>query len=423
MATVVELPRLSDTMEEGVVARWRVKVGDMVKRGQVIAEIETDKATMEFESFDAGVVLRLIAPEGQTLALGAPIAVLGQEGEDPSAALAGHGGNGAATAVPVAIPVTEPTAAAAASGVAAGPAAGVAVAPASSGRVPASPVARKLAREHGLELSHIPGSGPHGRVVKADVERAAQGAPATAATLSPDRDEHGRPFVHRERTLVAHSQMRKTIAKRMSQSKPGAPHFYLTVRTHMAAAVRLRREFNEAVTATKVSINDLVVMAAARGLRDHPECNVDYTPEGMVRHGNVDIGVAVAVPDGLVVPVVRFADQKSLRQISIEVRDLATRAKERKLRPEEMTGSTFSVSNLGMFGVSEFSAVVNPGEGAILAVGALEDAAVVMDGQVGVQPIMAMTLSCDHRAIDGATGARFLATVREYLERPLKLFT
>jgi pyruvate dehydrogenase E2 component (dihydrolipoamide acetyltransferase) len=266
-------------------------------------------------------------------------------------------------------------------------------------------------------------------VVKADVESALRGgsgaarAGVPAGSLAADRDEHGRPFVSRENTVVPHSQMRKTIAKRMSVSKPGAPHFYLTMRIRMDAAARVRQQYNDAIEGAKVSFNDLIVSASAKALRDHPECNVNYTPEGLVRYGNVDVGVAVAVPDGLIVPVVRYADQKSLRQISIEVRDLAGRAKDKRLKPEEMTGSTFSVSNLGMFGVSEFSAVVNPGEGAILAIGALEDAPTVVDGKVEIAKLMSVTLSCDHRAIDGATGAVFLGTIRSYLEQPMKLFT
>jgi pyruvate dehydrogenase E2 component (dihydrolipoamide acetyltransferase) len=434
MATVVELPRLSDTMEEGVVAKWRIKEGDKVKRGQVIAEIETDKATMEFESFDQGIVLKLVAEEGETLNLGAPIAVFGKKDEDISQVLEGLSKAEPANAAPA--EPSEPREPAA-SAPAPSPAADAPAAPVESAaqvipfdsRIPASPVARKLAREHGLDLGQIAGSGPHGRVVKADVERAmsegtGKAGPARGAgSLAADRDEHGRPFVSRENTLVKHSQMRKTIAKRMSVSKPGAPHFYLTMKIRMDAAAEVRKQYNEAVDGTKVSYNDLIVSAVGKALRDHPECNCNYTPEGMVHYGNADVGVAVAVTDGLVVPVVRYADQKSLRQISIEVRDMAGRAKEKKLKPEEMTGSTFTVSNLGMFGIAEFSAVVNPGEGAILAIGAMEDTPVVEEGEVRICKVMTVTLSCDHRAIDGATGAVFLGTVQSYLEQPMKLFT
>ncbi|HVI03155.1 MAG TPA: dihydrolipoamide acetyltransferase family protein, partial [Enhygromyxa sp.] len=377
MATVVELPRLSDTMEEGVVAKWRVAVGDKVKRGQVIAEIETDKATMEFESFDSGVVLALVAQEGETLPLGAPIAVFGQPGEDPAAALASAGGKpapappsppstpeaqaeveaeadrqaAAAEAAPVAASTPKPAPAASQP---------VSIDP-NSRRIPASPVARKLAREHGLDLTAIPGSGPHGRVVKADVETAARDgvgkpAPAGAPTEAPpsysaELDAWGRPYATRPEQRVKLSQMRKTIARRMSQAKREIPHYYLTVDVDMEKATSFRAELNAAIDGNKVSFNDLIIKAVARALRAFPAMNSAYAETEYVRHGDVHVGVAVAVDDGLVVPVIRYADQKSLEAISLEVRDLGKRARKKQLRPEEMTGSTFSVSNLGMFGI------------------------------------------------------------------------
>ncbi|MBZ5715241.1 2-oxo acid dehydrogenase subunit E2 [Nannocystis pusilla] len=462
---MVTLPRLSDTMEEGVIAKWRIKVGDKVKRGQVIADIETDKATMEFESFDAGTVLKLVAPEGEAMPVGAPIAVFGQPGEDPDAAGAPAKAEPAAPAKaepapakPVA-PEPQPeskdevkAAAAAAEASATGDESTVpkASAPATGpegqvdrGRIPASPVARRLAREHDLDLGQIQGSGPHGRVVKSDVEQAiakgptarpvargpvgpAEHAPAfssSAGTPAAEVDEYGRPYVSRPDRTVKLSQMRKTIAKRMGQAKREIPHIYLTMPIVMDRAVALRAEFNLSVDGTKASLNDLVILAAARALRKHPRVNAYYTDNGIVERGDVHVGVAVALDDGLIVPPVRFADQKTLKQISIDVRDLGTRAKEKTLKPEELTGSTFTVSNLGMFGIEEFCAIVNPGEAAILAVGAVQDEAVVEDGKLVARKRMRVTLCSDHRVFDGAESAKYLQTLRKLLESPLSLLT
>jgi len=506
MAKVVELPRLSDTMEEGVIAKWHVAVGDTVKRGQVIAEIETDKATMEFESFDAGVVLELLAPEGETLAIGTPIAVLGKAGEDAKAALAGRGGagaKGAAKAEPAekkAAAKAEPaekkgaakkgaekaepaekkgaakkagpeaeeaeeaeveddaeaadddvgkgeagatkaesklvkeaeaalaTAETGASRGEAEPAEGdEAEASASEGRIAASPLARRLAREHGVELTKISGSGPHGRIVKSDVEAAAKAKAAGPAkptkgapVVGGEVDARGRPFAVRPDEPVKLSQMRKAIARRMSQANAEIPHFYLTTVVDMDRAVALREELKTALDA-KVSFNDLVLLAAAKALRTHPEVNAYWDGATVVRRGNVHIGVAVAVDEGLIVPVIRFADQKSLREIADAARDLGQRGRDKKLLPDEMSGSTFTVSNLGMFGIDEFAAVINPGEGAILAVGAIADTVVAKAGQVAIGKRMKMTLACDHRVMDGATGAKFLATLRGLLEQPLAM--
>ncbi|MCX4239777.1 dihydrolipoamide acetyltransferase family protein [Paraliomyxa miuraensis] len=444
MAKIVELPRLSDTMEEGVIAKWHVAEGDKVKRGQLIAEIETDKATMEFESFDAGVVLRLLAPEGETMAIGTPIAVLGKPGEDVEAALAAHG-SGGATAAPAeaapepaakAAPEPAPEPAAAPTEAAAAPAPSATPAPPASpaegdrapGRIAASPLARRLAREHGIELSSITGSGPHGRVIKTDVEAAAAGraaapgaAPAAASVpAGVELDASGRPLLVRPDEPVKLSQMRKAIARRMSQANAEIPHFYLTTVVDMDRAVALRDQLKSAIEA-KVSFNDLVLMAASRALRVHPEVNAYWDGQTVVRRGNVHLGVAVAVDEGLIVPVVRHADQKGLRELAEQARDLGLRGRDKKLAPQEMSGSTFTVSNLGMFGIDEFSAVINPGEGAILAVGAIADTVVVVDGQVGVGKRMKMTLACDHRVMDGATGAKFLATMRGLLEQPLAM--
>ena len=474
MATVVELPRLSDTMEEGVIAKWRIKVGDKVKRGQVIAEIETDKATMEFESFDSGTVLKLIAAEGETLPIGAAIAVFGAAGEDPDAGAkpAGTASATSATAATAASPATSaasklapkeegasgevdaPAPPASATGSEAPAAKDRSEKPASDdGRVPASPLARRLAREHDLELGGIQGSGPHGRVVKADVDQAiAAGttpaarkpapapapAPATAGAASGERpaakvsaapgvpggeaDADGRPYVSRPTKTIKLTQMRKTIVKRMGQSKREAPHIYLTTAIRMDRAMAIRAELNLAVDGTKISVNDLIVLACARALRKHPKVNSNYTEQGIVEYGDIHVGVAVALDDGLVVPVIRFADQKSISAISRESRDLGLRAKNKELRPEEMTGSTFTISNLGMLGVESFMAVVNPGESAILAVGATNEEAVVDNGAIVIRKVMRVTLCSDHRAFDGADSARFLQTLKSLLENPMALF-
>ena len=478
MATVVTLPRLSDTMEEGVIAKWRIKVGDKVKRGQIIAEIETDKATMEFESFDSGTVLKLVAAEGEALPVGATIAVLGQPGEDPDA---GGKTSEAKASKPVEgttpIPGTAPPEGAHGEAKLADPKGDAATAevnagagdasakptspegqvakdmpqkPAASddGRVPASPLARRLAREHDLEIAQIPGTGPHGRVIKTDVEQAiaasgkapaqadaataagdrpAQRAPATgatgiASTYSTEADTDGRPYVSRPTRTIKLSQMRKTIVKRMGQSKREAPHIYLTTAIHMDRAMAVRGELNTVLEGTKVSVNDLIVLACARALRKHLKVNSNYTEAGIVEHGDIHVGVAVALDDGLVVPVIRFADQKSISAISRETRDLGNRAKGKELRPEEMTGSTFTISNLGMLGVESFMAVVNPGESAILAVGATNDEPVVEAGAVVVRKVMRVTLCSDHRAFDGADSARFLQTLKSLLEAPMALF-
>jgi pyruvate dehydrogenase E2 component (dihydrolipoamide acetyltransferase) len=423
-------------MEEGVVAEWRVAVGDKVKRGQVIADIETDKATMEFESFDKGTVLALVAEPGTTLPIGAPIAVLGKPGEDPAPALAAFEAEAgpilqATEAHPAAPaePEPPPTTGASAPGDAVFESSSQSATPVltrDDGRIPASPIARRLAREAGLELGQIRGSGPHGRVVKSDVDAAiaagpGAGAPASAA-FSSDTDEFGRPYVRREDTREKPSLMRRTIAKRMTQSQQQIPQFYATIEIEMDRAAQVRGELNLAVDGTKVSFNDMVVLGVARALMVHPEINATWIDGERVMRGNIDVGMAVAVSGGLVVPVVRNTEQKTLAAISRETRALGKKAKDKTLTPDEMTGSTFTVSNLGMFGIKDFVAMVNPGEGAILAVGAVADQAVVRDGEMVVRKMMSVTAACDHRVIDGAMAARFLATLRQILENPMHLF-
>jgi len=463
MATIVQLPRLSDTMEEGAIAKWHVAPGDKVKRGQVIAEIETDKATMEFESFDAGVVLELVASEGQTLPIGSPIAVLGQPGEDPKAAL-GKGGAPAKAEAPrkdgapaneaaepakprraegqdISAPL-EPAVAQATGrvaenapadkpGQAVEPIAEVRTAPKTGngvrtgdgGRVPASPLARRIAHEHGVPLAEIEGSGPHGRVVKADVDKA-----VAARGTTPERGKGPglpmRPSLEapaRADKPLQLSQMRKAIARRMAQANAEIPHFYLTIVVDMDRVAATREELGKALPDAKVSYNDFIVLACARALVAHPEVNAFWNGETIVQRGDVHVGIAVAVDEGLVVPVIRQTDRRSLREIAELARDLGTRARGKKLAPPEMTGSTFTVSNLGMFGVEAFAAVINPGEGAILAVGAILDEPVVKDGSLAIGKRMRMTLACDHRVMDGATGAKFLGTVRTLLEQPIAM--
>lgn len=433
MASIIELPRLSDTMEEGVIAQWHIAVGDKVKRGQVIADVETDKATMEFESFEAGLVLKLVASEGETLPIGAPIAVFGKEGENADAVLANHGGATAPAAPAVAkqdpAPTTQPPVADAPTPapkpVVTAPVAAEAPSPTlDDGRIAASPLARRLAREHGLRLADIEGSGPHGRIVKTDVDAAAAGTSArppssTGVVPAPSAPS---PFVKADEPQQL-SQMRKTIAKRMAQANAEIPHFYLTTEVDMGAVVALRKELKTTLPDTKISFNDFILLAAARALVDHPGVNAYWDGQTIIRRGDIHVGFAAAIDEGLIVPVVRYANYKTLRQIAAEVRDLSTRAREKRLGPDEMSGSTFTVSNLGMFGITEFAAVVNPGEGAILAVGGIKEAVVVEDGDPVVGHRMKMTLSCDHRVMDGAVGARFLATLRGYLESPLTILT
>lgn len=397
-----------------MIAKWHIKPGDKVKRGQLIAEIETDKATMEFESFDAGVVLELVAPEGKTLAIGAPIAVFGQVGEDPRAALLAASGTPTVVSVAapaIAAPATPPTAArelAAPTSLAKITVTDGAV---DARRIAASPLARRLAQEAGLSLAAIPGSGPHGRIVKSDVERAATAGPTVRPTAAPPQPAGD--------TVVELSQMRKAIARRMAQANAEIPHFYLTIVIDMGRVAAIRDEL--AAAEVKVSFNDFVVLGCAKALRLHPEVNAFWNGQTIVRRGDIHIGIAVALEEGLVVPVVRHADSLSLSRIAEQARDLGARARTKTLEAAALSGSTFTVSNLGMFGIEAFAAVVNPGEGAILAVGGISDEAVVVGGQLAVGKRMRVTLSCDHRVMDGAQGARFLATLRGLMEHPVRL--
>lgn len=404
MAELITLPKMSDTMTEGVIVKWTVKVGDTVKSGDVLAEVETDKATMDMEGYAKGTVLYL-APEGQAIPVDAPIAVVGNTGEAYEDLLKG-GSAGPAAEVPA------PAAAPEAPAPAAAPAA-VAVSPASDDRVKASPLAKKIAAEKGIALHGIQGSGEGGRIIKKDIE-SADSAPVVAAPVS------AAPLGQESYTDTPISQMRKTIAARLSESKFTAPHFYLTVEINMDKAVEAREAMNQ-ISEVKISMNDLVVKAAGMALIKHPKINSSWLGDKIRMNHHVHIGVAMAVDEGLLVPVVRFANQKSLSQISTEVKAYGAKAKEKKLQPADWQGNTFTISNLGMFGIDEFTAIVNPPDACILAVGAVKDQAGVVNGEIKPVKIMKVTLSCDHRVVDGTLGAQFLKTLKEYLEEPVKL--
>ena len=430
---------LSPTMEEGQVVRWLKGEGDAVAQGDILAEIETDKATMELVARGEGVLRKVFAAEGAVAPVGDVIAIVAAEDEDIAALVAGVGGGGAG-AVPApgrrpggaVAPVEEgdapadsadagvpPAEAASTAAPGPNPAAPPRSPPPRPTRVKASPVARRLARDAGVDLAALQGSGPGGRVIKRDVEAAVRAAEVAAAVPTPPLTRWPAP-PDTEFEDIPLTQMRKTVARRLTESLGPVPHFFLTVDVDMTRALAARKRVNELLAArgARASINDLVIKAAAVALSHHPECNAWWQGDTIRRFNRVHIGVAVAVPDGLITPVVRDAQAKGLGRISTEVRELAGRAREKKLRPDEYTGSTFSISNLGMFGIEEFTAVINPPEAGILAVGAVEERPVAVDGEVVVRPRMRVTMSCDHRVIDGALGARFLATLKSFLEEP-----
>ncbi|MCB0572373.1 MAG: pyruvate dehydrogenase complex dihydrolipoamide acetyltransferase, partial [Phaeodactylibacter sp.] len=416
MAEVIRMPRMSDTMEEGNIVNWLKNEGDAVESGETLAEVETDKATMELDSYFDGVLLHIAVKEGP-VPIDGIIAVIGEAGEDWKKAIAEAEGNGNGSGETEKAP-SEPTetvkeAAPAPASATPSPAAG------DDKRVKASPLARSMAKESGVDIGSVSGSGDGGRIVKRDVEAyieeqksapqpAAQ--PAAPATEAPAVT----PFVfstgeanYEEKPI---SQMRKTIARRLAESKFTAPHFYLALEIDMGRAIQVRQRLNE-VSPVKISFNDLVVKAVAASLRQHPAVNSSWLGDKIRYNKDVHIGVAVAVEDGLLVPVIRYADMKSLSQINTEVKGLAGLAKVRKLQPEQMQGNTFTISNLGMFGIEEFTAIINPPDSCILAVGGIIEKPVVKDGQIVVGNMMKVTLSCDHRTVDGATGAQFLQTL------------
>jgi pyruvate dehydrogenase E2 component (dihydrolipoamide acetyltransferase) len=439
MPISILMPALSPTMEKGNLIKWLKKEGDKVKSGDVIAEIETDKATMEFEAVDEGTMGKILVPEGtQDIAINAPIAILLTEGEDKNAIAAAPA---AAKAAPAAAPppqaaATPPPAARAAPAPAAAPPAAVSsptVNANGNARVFASPLARRMAKEAGVDVAQVKGSGPHGRVVKADVDAVTSGKAPLAAKTAPSAPAVApsmsdaqvmKLFDEGEYEVVPHDNVRKIIAKRLVEAKTTIPHFYLTIDTEIDALLGLRGEINAAAPtkdgkpAWKVSVNDLIIKALAMALQRVPDANVTWTEAGMLHHKRSDIGVAVSIPGGLITPVVRHAETKRISEISIEMKDLAARARVRKLAPQEYQGGTSAVSNLGMFGIKDFAAVINPPHATILAVGAGIETPVVRDGKVEIRTIMTCTLSTDHRAVDGALGAQLFAAFRELIEKP-----
>lgn len=413
MAEVIRMPKLSDTMTEGVVAEWHKKVGDTVASGELLAEIESDKATMEFESFSDGVLLHIGVPKGKAAAVDSILAILGEKGEDISALLKEDAApkvletkeekkEDAPKAVEKTAEKVEPKSA---------PAVAAKIAPApvasSNGRVIASPLAKKLASDKGIDINRVPGSGDGGRVIRRDIEAFQLHGPSAVNAVESFQD-------------VEVSQMRKTIARRLAESKFSAPHFYLTMKIDMDAMMDARDSINS-ISKIKISFNDLVIKACAIGLKDHPQVNAAWMGDRIRYNNHVHIGVAVAVPDGLLVPVVRFADTKRLSEISSEVKDFVLRANDKKLQPADWEGNTFTISNLGMFGIDEFTAIINTPDSCILAVGGIEQIPVVKNGQIVPGNIMKVTMSCDHRVVDGASGAKFLQTFKKLMENPVLL--
>jgi pyruvate dehydrogenase E2 component (dihydrolipoamide acetyltransferase) len=420
MAIKIEMPKLSDTMEEGVIAKWNVKEGDKISAGDIIAEVETDKATMDVEAFDDGTLLKIIPQEGDAVPLGGLIAVIGEEGEDISDILDGAGGSGSSESSSSddsdkkeekkseeskedkSEEKTETKETSSES---------------DSGRVKASPLAKKMAEDKGIDLTSVQGSGPDGRVVKKDIEDYKGGSslskPSSSSTAS-------KSFESLESKEVKVSQMRKVIARRLSESKFTNPHFYETIDIDMKAAMAARSSMNEA-NDVKISFNDIVVKACAIALTRHQAINSSWHDDVIKEHGDVHVAVAVAIDEGLMTPVITHADKKGLSEISSETRELAGLARDRKLQPEQMEGSTFTISNLGMFGIEEFTAIINPPNACILAVGAIRDVPVVENGAVVPGKRMKITLSSDHRIVDGAKAAQFLNTVKNLLENPLSM--
>ncbi|MBB4405686.1 MULTISPECIES: pyruvate dehydrogenase complex dihydrolipoamide acetyltransferase [Agrobacterium tumefaciens complex] len=436
----ITMPALSPTMEEGNLAKWLVKEGDKVAPGDVIAEIETDKATMEVEAVDEGTVAKLVVAAGtDAVKVNALIAILAAEGEDVAEAAKGGNATPAPSQAKAEAPKEEKTEAAPVKAEQAAAASTPAPVAKSGERIFASPLARRLAKEAGLDLTAVSGSGPHGRIVKTDVEKAAAsggakaapaaaasaGAPAPALAKGPSDEAVLKLFEPGSYELVPHDGMRKVIAKRLVESKQTVPHFYVSVDCELDTLLALRAQLNAAAPekdgkpAYKLSVNDMVIKALALALRDVPDANVSWTESNMVKHKHSDVGVAVSIPGGLITPIIRKAEEKSLSTISNEMKDYGKRAKERKLKPEEYQGGTTAVSNMGMMGVKSFSAVINPPHATILAVGAGEQRAVVKNGEIKIANVMTVTLSTDHRCVDGALGAELIGAFKRYIENPM----
>jgi pyruvate dehydrogenase E2 component (dihydrolipoamide acetyltransferase) len=418
MEEVVLMPRLSDTMTEGVIAGWHKKVGDTVKKGEVLADIETDKATMELESYKDGILLYQGAKAGEKIIVNELLCIIGKDGLDVNAIVAAV--KGGANAAPAAS-TTASTAPAAAPAQASAPATPASTAVVNDGRIFASPLAKKIAQERGIDLKYVKGTGDNGRITRADLDNYTPGSATPAASTSSTSTAP--TFVPSGTVSFVDtpvSQMRKVIAKRLSESLFTAPHFYLTMKINMDAAIKARTLLNENAT-TKISFNDMIVKATALSLKQHPKVNSSWMGDFIRENHHVNIGIAVAVDEGLLVPVLRFADGLSLSQISGTVKEFAKKAKDKKLQPADWEGSTFTISNLGMFGIDQFTAIINPPDACILAVGGIAQEPVVKDGQIVPGNVMNVTLSCDHRVVDGATGAAFLQTLKSLLEEPLRM--
>ena len=419
---IISMPRLSDTMEEGTVASWLKKVGDVVEEGDILAEIETDKATMEFESFYSGTLLHIGIQEGEGAPVDSLLAVIGPEGTDVEAVLSASKGGGSTDTAPAA-PAPEKSQDVVET------ASNAPSATADGSRIFASPLAKKIASDKGIDLAAVKGSGDHGRIVKRDVENFTPSAPAatpsTPAVSEPTEPKTAPapvyvPVGEEAVEEVKNSSMRKAITRHLGDSKFSAPHFYLTIEVDMDNAKASRAQINS-LPDTKVSFNDMVLKACAMALRKHPQVNTTWTDEATLYKKHIHMGVAVAVDEGLVVPVIKFADQLTLTQIGASVKDLAGRARTKKIKPNEMEGSTFTVSNLGMFGIQEFTSIINKPNSAILSVGAIVEKPVVKNGEIVIGNTMKVTLACDHRTVDGAVGAQFLQTLRAYLENPVTM--
>lgn len=426
MAEIVRMPKMSDTMTEGVVVKWHKKIGDTIKNGDLVAEIETDKATMEFESYQAGTLLYIGIEEGKSAPVDSILAIIGKAGEDYKELLAKEEAVSAA-AKPMAASVNAATTSPVPAATVSSPPVSV-PAPSISApkvqeimstvngdeRLKVSPLAKRLAAEKGIDLGMLKGSGEHGRIVKRDIDwfkpgTFVQSSPLVAGAVTKESFDE-----------VAISQMRKTIARRLGESKFTAPHFYLTMDIDMDEVVRARESVNQ-VTTVKISYNDFVVKAAATALRQHPAVNSSWLGDRIRFNHHIHMGIAVAVDDGLLVPVVRFADSKTLSQIAVEVKEFAKKAKEKKLQPQDWEGNTFTISNLGMFNIEEFTAIINPPDACILAVGAIKQIPVVKNGTIQPGHVMKVTLSCDHRVVDGVVGSKFLNTFKALLENPVVL--
>lgn len=429
MPIEIKMPALSPTMEEGTLAKWLVKAGDTVKSGDLMAEIETDKATMEFEAVDEGVIAEIVVPEGtDNVKVGQVIAILAAEGEDASTAKAAPKSEAPKAEAPKAeaSPAPAPPAASAPPAAPAPtPTAAVPAPVVSSDRVKASPLARRIAAEKGVDLASVSGSGPNGRIVRVDVEGAKPGAAAPAASAAPTATAPtpakpaAIPDIPHEATKL--SNVRKTIARRLTESKQQVPHIYLTVDIRLDALLKLRADLNKSLEprGVKLSVNDLLIKALATSLIQVPKCNVMFTPDQLISFQRADISVAVSTPSGLITPIITHADTKGVAAISTEMKDLAARARDNKLKPEEYQGGTASISNMGMFGIKQFEAVINPPQGMIMAIGAGEKRPYVIDDTLGVATVMSATGSFDHRAIDGADGAELMQAFKALVEAPL----